>query len=88
MATPRGGNSELSKHAELDVGCACLGREHKHAYDCAEERMPTRPTRKDYERLELNADNSARMNYRDLFGTWAPQHPLYNHAMHGNPDCI
>ena len=50
--------------------------------------MPTRPTRKDYERLELNADNSARMNYRDLFGTWAPLHPLYNHAMHGNPDCI
>ena len=82
----RRGTSRQTEYMHLFA--EVLLHEHKHAYDCAEERMPTRPTRKDYERLERNADNSARLNYRDLFGTWAPLHPLYNHAMHGNPDCI
>ena len=65
-----------------------LLHEYRHAYDCANEQYREEPTARELERLENNADNFASENYRELFGTTRPLHITYNHAEHGNPDCI
>ena len=65
-----------------------LLHEYKHAYDCATGRFPSDPKDPRHFDLEIGAQRMASADYRELFGTTSPEHRDYNHAEHGNPDCI